>query len=35
MGGSVTVTSEEGAGTAFTLTWPARNLTAAEPSVSN
>ena len=34
MGGSVTVTSEEGAGTAFTLTWPARNLTAAEPSVS-
>lgn len=25
MGGSVTVTSEEGAGTAFTLTWPARD----------
>jgi signal transduction histidine kinase len=35
MGGSVTVTSQEGAGTAFTLTWPARNLTAAESSVSN
>lgn len=32
MGGSVTVTSEEGAGTAFTLTWPTAQLAPAPPT---